>query len=792
MDWRYEVSLWTYSRGVSSSLSARILVSLLLVGASLTSVAGLPGEAVFADLQGQRAALLAAATRQVCKSGCTYSTITAAVNASNSGDTIKVAQGTYDEVVHVYNKSLTIRGGYSGLNWDVQDPATYVTIVKANTAAPTVKLVGPDGGTYTGTLDGFTITGGNPSSLGGGVFVSKYRATISDNRIHNNSASSGGGISVSDATNVVIRDNVIEDNTVSGGGGGIRVQDSTVSIIGNEILDNAAANNGGGIHVIGGTVTIDDNTIKRNISRQKGGGGIMVDGGSDFTISNNLIARNRANLGGGGIRVEASEGLVQGNDIKRNSTSRIGGGLTVYEAQVDVDDNDFSLNTGAKGGGGLQFTVDSLGLISNNRIVDNEGGADSRGGGIHFWRSSPRFVGNTVTGNTAATAGGGVHIEECSPLIQDNMITENHSGEHGGGVNVAVSSAPTLIGNTIGHNTASARGGGVFGYDGAIQIDGNEVVDNQAPTAGGIYLVSCVGFEITNNIIARNKATVEGGGIHLTSGNRGNIINNTLVNNNLAAGGEAINLSGNGSLRIANNILVGHTYGVRLRDGTAPTVEYNDVWNSSVKNYEGVSGNPGHISCDPQFVDIAGGDNHLTAGSCAIDNGTQSGAPAADFDGDERPLDGDGDGNVAWDRGADEYFNAVWVTKEVDQAVVDPGDLIAYTITYRNNSASTVTGVVISDILSDDLINSDYSFSGPTLTLQDDAKYVWDVSGGLAPGAEGSIVITAQVDPSLATPTAILNEVQLSMNGYGPFQDDALVVVGGLRTYAPAVLHEYQ
>jgi uncharacterized repeat protein (TIGR01451 family) len=776
---------------MSSSLSARVIISLLLLAASLASVAGLPGEAVSADLQGQRTVPLAAATHRVCKSGCAFSTITAAVNASSSGDTIKVAKGTYNEVVHVYNKSLTILGGYSGSNWDVRDPATYVTIIKANTAAPTVKLVGPGGGTYTGTIDGFTITGGNASSLGGGVFVSKYRATISDNRIHNNSASSGGGISVSDATNVVIEDNVIEDNTVSGGGGGIRVQGSAVSIIGNEILDNTATNNGGGIHVIGGTVTIDDNTIKRNVSRQKGGGGIMVDGDSDFTISNNLIARNGADLGGGGIRVEDSEGTIQANDIKRNTTAHIGGGLTVYESQVDVDDNDFSLNTGANGGGGLQYTVNSTGLISNNRIVDNEGGADSRGGGIHFWRSSPQFVGNTVTGNTAGNAGGGVHIEECSPLIQDNVITDNHSGEHGGGVNVAVSSAPTLVGNTIGHNTASARGGGVFGYDGALRIRSNQIVDNQAPTAGGIYMVSCVGFEITNNIIARNKATVVGGGIHLTSGNRGKIINNTLVNNNLGAGGEAINLSGNGSLRIANNILMGHTYGVRLRDGTAPTVEYNDAWNSSVKNYEGVSGNPGHISCNPQFVNLAGGDYHLTASSCVIDNGTQSGAPATDFDGDGRPLDGDGDGNAAWDRGADEYFNTVWVTKDVEKQVLDPGEWVSFTIVYRNNSGSVATGVVITDLLSGDLTNATYTSTGPTVAPRGGPKYVWDVQN-LSPGAEGSIIITARVDPSLATPKVILNEVQLSMNGYGPFLDDALVLVGGLRTYAPAVLHEYQ
>jgi uncharacterized repeat protein (TIGR01451 family) len=775
----------------ASSLVARVCFALLVFVACFLVAASTAPEAASADLSGLRLAPLAATTRLVCKSGCPYSTVTAAVNASSSGDTIKVAQGTYNEVVHVYNKSLTILGGYSKSNWNVQDPAAYLTTINANTSAPTVKLVGPDGGTYIGTLDGFTITGGDISGLGGGVFVSKYRATISHNRIYNNEAQHGGGIAVTLSTNVLIEDNLIEENTASGGGGGIRVQDSTVSIIDNEILDNTATNNGGGIHAIRSTVTVDDNTIRRNVSQQKGGGGIMVDSDSDFTISNNRVGRNQADLGGGGIRVEASEGVVQGNNFQRNTTSNIGGGLTVYDSEVDTDDNDFSLNSGEKGGGGLQYTVNSTGLISNNRIVDNEGGADSRGGGIHFWRSSPQFIGNSVTDNTASTAGGGVHIEECSPLIQDNVITDNHSGEHGGGVNVAVTSAPTLFGNTIGHNTASNRGGGIFGYDAAIQIEGNEVVDNQAPTAGGIYLVSCVGFDVTNNIIARNKATSEGGGIHLTSGNRGKIINNTLVDNNLGAGGEAINLRGNGSIRIANNVIVGHTYGVRLRDGTAPTVEYNDVWNSSINHYEGVSGNPGHISCDPQFVNLVGGDYHLTAGSCAIDNGTQSGAPATDFDGDGRPLDGDGDGNIAWDRGADEYLNPVWVTKELDDAVVDPGDNVSYTITYRNNSGSTVTGVVITDLLSSDLTNHGYSNTGPDITPRAGPDYVWDVED-LSPGTEGTITITAKVDNGITTPKAIVNKVTLEMAGYGPFEDEVVIVVGGLKTYVPAILQAYQ
>ena len=603
-----------------------LALALLLAGfggAERAASAGLPA---------QQGAPLAATTRQVCKSGCTYSSISSAVSASSCGDTIKVARGTYNESVQVRNKSLTILGGYSTSNWNAQDPGANETIIQASAGSPAVKLIS-DNGNHTGTIDGFTITGANTTGGGGGVSVNKYRATISHNVIEYNRAADGAGI---------------------------RVQDATVSILDNSILNNTATKNGGGIHVIRGTVTIDDNSIRVNVSQQLGGGGIMVRDNSHFTITNNRIRSNRAVVGGGGIRIEDSEGTIQGNAITSNTASNTGGGLAVVHSDVDVDDNDFSLNKGKKGGGGIQFSIGSTGLISNNRLVDNEAGNNPGGGGIHFWQcaakygGAPQFIGNTVTDNTSGKVGGGVNIEDSTPLIQDNVIMDNHAADQGGGVNITVDSAPTLVGNTIARNTASSKGGGIFCYASAPKIRRNEIVDNQAPTAGGIHLAGCQGLEITNNIIARNRASVEGGGIHLTSNSAGRIINNTLADNSL----EAINLRNNTRPRIANNILVGHKYGIRAREEAAPTVEYNDVWQSSVRNYDGVSGGPGAISCGPKFVDRPDGDYHLTAGSCVIDNGTSSGAPTSDFEGDTRPLDGNGDGNAAWDRGADEFSNS--------------------------------------------------------------------------------------------------------------------------------------
>jgi hypothetical protein len=46
------------------------------------------------------------------------------------------------------------------------------------------------------------------------------------------------------------------------------------------------------------------------------------------------------------------------------------------------------------------------------------------------------------------------------------------------------------------------------------------------------------------------------------------------------------------------------------------------------------------------------GNYHLLTGSPAIDAGSAAGAPSDDFDGRSRPLDGNGDGNIAYDIGA--------------------------------------------------------------------------------------------------------------------------------------------
>jgi nitrous oxidase accessory protein len=300
----------------------------------------------------------------VC-AACTYTTIQTAVNAANPGDTIRVAQGTYQDIVTspglltstvIITKDLTLVGGYSP-DFQSNDPNLYETIVDGQNIGKGFYV----SGSYV-HIEGFTIINGYTQGIlvrESAVNNAPAGATLVNNHIHDNVS----GIVFYRAEITVMSNTIIHNsgagvagwespvgvisNTIAQNSRGIWVDNSIATITGNQIIFNTGQ---GGIEVVNGsTVTIESNQILSNTADS--GGGITLVASTQFTVTNNIIKNNQAQLySGGGIAIFGrATGLIAYNDIISNSASH-GGGIGSYDnGDLIIRHNHILSNTAAEG-----------------------------------------------------------------------------------------------------------------------------------------------------------------------------------------------------------------------------------------------------------------------------------------------------------------------------------------------------------------------------------------------------------------------------------------------------------
>jgi hypothetical protein len=224
---------------------------------------------------GLPARAMAGAELHVCSSGCAYSSVQAAVDASTDGDVIKVAAGHYTNIhqrvgitqVLYISKTVTVQGGYTADDWATPNPEVNLTTLDAHGQGRVVVIrqAGP-------TVAGFIITGGKGYYSGGGVYVHWGSPTIRDNQIVGNSASGDGGAVWVNGGSAQIRFNRIISNSATWAGGLRIINDANVTIADNQISENVAQISGGGIEIecCGGNTPL----VARNLILSNTGGGI--------------------------------------------------------------------------------------------------------------------------------------------------------------------------------------------------------------------------------------------------------------------------------------------------------------------------------------------------------------------------------------------------------------------------------------------------------------------------------------------------------------------------------------
>jgi len=366
-------------------------------------------------------------TLEVCKSGCQYATIRAALAVAEPGDTVWVRAGEYRESEAVRLKpGVTLRGE------DPQHPEWTIILANGGNA-----VVGTgDMLTTTCVLEGFTITNLN----GRGIYIQNETTEIIRNNIISGCVTSfkGAAIRIDDEeTRPTIEGNVFINNHSSDEGGAIYVQDASPLIVGNQFIRNLADRDGGALAIRtvdrpGQQALVTDNVFQENEASAKGGA-IYVELSQPIVQRNQLIG-NRATAGGGifvngacsGGRGSIQSNRLEGNTTLGTSTTSVGGALALAGgANCDVDANTLLDNRAGLGDG--IYLQDAAPRLSNNILVHNAVQLLVRDG-------SPQIVNNTFLGDRQADTVALELFGSSFPDVVNNIIAFAGIGIRGDGV----------------------------------------------------------------------------------------------------------------------------------------------------------------------------------------------------------------------------------------------------------------------------------------------------------------------------------------------------------------------
>ena len=328
-------------------------------------------------------------------------TIQAGIDAAVSGaDEVVVAPGTYNEIIDLKGKAITVRssGGAAVTTIDATlapDPGDGKPVVRCD-----------NGETAATVLDGFTITGGTGDTaasavpVGGGMFNNLSSATVANCIFTGNSAKNGSDMS----------------NT----------NESSPTVINCTFSTNITADSG-----------------------SQGGGMYNKDGSNPTVIDSTFIGNSSQD--GGAMSIGYDSSPVVTNCTFSGNTASGGGGMSIYDGIPIVTNCLFSENTG----GGMTI-VEGSPIVTNCSFVDNEAGAT--GGGMLLNNSSPTVTNCTFSGNTTdENYGGGISVFNTSnPTITNSVLWGNSDA---GGMNATAQIYVHSGGGTPVVNYSNVQGG---------------------------------------------------------------------------------------------------------------------------------------------------------------------------------------------------------------------------------------------------------------------------------------------------------------------------------------------
>jgi uncharacterized repeat protein (TIGR01451 family) len=132
------------------------------------------------------------------------------------------------------------------------------------------------------------------------------------------------------------------------------------------------------------------------------------------------------------------------------------------------------------------------------------------------------------------------------------------------------------------------------------------------------------------------------------------------------------------------------------------------------------------------------------------------------------------------------------ITQTVTPTVAEPGQVVTYVLTFRNEGNAMATGVKIDFTKPAQLIQTTFESGGLTVTAEENSNYALD-AGNLASGTTGTVTITGMVDPAISEAMNLVSTAVISADVdafAGNNQAEATLVVQPTQyeVYLPAVI----
>jgi uncharacterized membrane protein YgcG len=380
-----------------------------------------------------------------------YATIGAAVSAASNGDTILVADGTYNASGLLINKTILIESVNGAASTTIDCTANFFADLLASCTIQGFTFNNADsGGLSVITVGGASSTisqciftnddnfGGN----GGALELTGGTTTITECTFDHDKGS--GAISSSGGSATITNCSFSNGNGQDGGGGGaINLNTGNFTVSGCTFTGNTGGSNAGGVfYWRNGTLTVSDSTFTNNSAAY---GGVILEGAqginSPATFTRCAFKNNSASIMGGVASLEGgSFGTTSFNAIDctfiDNTAAFDGGaidGITVGSSpnQVNVTNDSFYGNNVTSGigtgviCGGATTTTNIVNSILYGDTAPNEISTANPANSITVSFSDVQgFTTNGVNGNIqadpkyAGPATNDLHLLSSSPCIQ--------------------------------------------------------------------------------------------------------------------------------------------------------------------------------------------------------------------------------------------------------------------------------------------------------------------------------------------------------------------------------------